>query len=86
MRSERSFVGPCRQTSCRRTRRSGWIFPPATVRVSAKFGSGDEIVAHTNKLVRWVSRSTQALVAFAEKLKTDGLLYETGAHGGAQSS
>jgi len=51
-----------------------------------KFGSGDEIVAHTNKLVRWVSRSTQALVAFAEKLKTDGLLYETGAHGGAQSS
>jgi hypothetical protein len=40
-----------------------------------KFGSGDEIVEHTLKLVRWVSHSTQAVVSFARNLKTVGLLY-----------
>jgi hypothetical protein len=40
-----------------------------------KFGSSDEIVEHTLKLVRWVSHSTQALVSFARNLKTAGLLY-----------
>lgn len=40
-----------------------------------KFGTGDEIVTHTMKLVRWVSQSTQALVSFARNLKTVGLLY-----------
>ena len=32
-------------------------------------------MAHTLKLVRWVSHSTQALVSFARNLKTAGLLY-----------
>jgi hypothetical protein len=40
-----------------------------------KFGSGDAVVEHTLKLVRWVSHSTQALVSFARNLKAAGLLY-----------
>lgn len=50
--------------------------PGATGRYTFfKFGSDDETVSHTLKLVRWVSGSTQALVSFARNLKAAGLLY-----------
>ena len=40
-----------------------------------KFGSTQEDVVRTLKLIGWVSHSTQALVSFTRSLKTVGLLY-----------
>jgi hypothetical protein len=45
-----------------------------TLYLTGEFHSTHEAAAHTLRLVRWVSHSTQGLVSFARNLKNVGLL------------